>query len=221
MKNINKSENILKVKFKNKTLLKTALTHKSANQNINNEKLEFLGDRVLGLILSKKLYDLYPNENEGDLDKRFAILVRRKTCSNIAWSLGLQHCLIIGNQKKKIIEKDEKILSDTCEAIIGAIYLEHGLDFAEKFIVRAWKKYLDESGITILDPKTKLQEHSLKKFKKLPLYRLISSKGPKHNPTYKISVSIVGGKQFIGFGNSKQQAELDGAHKLLKGKKLL
>ena len=221
MKNINKSENILKVKFKNKTLLKTALTHKSANQNINNEKLEFLGDRVLGLILSKKLYDLYPNENEGDLDKRFAILVRRKTCSNIAWSLGLQNCLITGNQKKKIIEKDEKILSDTCEAIIGAIYLEHGLDFAEKFIVGAWKKYLDESGITILDPKTKLQEHSLKKFKKLPLYRFISTKGPKHNPTYKISVSIVGGKQFIGFGNSKQQAELDGAHKLLKGKKLL
>ena len=221
MKNINKSENILKVKFKNKTLLKTALTHKSANQNINNEKLEFLGDRVLGLILSKKLYDLYPNENEGDLDKRFAILVRRKTCSNIAWSLGFQNCLIIGNQKKKIIEEDEKILSDTCEAIIGAIYLEHGLDFAEKFIVRAWKKYLDESGITILDPKTKLQEHSLKKFKKLPLYRFISTKGPKHNPTYKISVSIVGGKKFIGFGNSKQQAELDGAHKLLKGKKLL
>ena len=73
------------------------------------------------------------------------------------------------------------------------------LIFAEKFIVGAWKKYLDESGITILDPKTKLQEHSLKKFKKLPLYRFISTKGPKHNPTYKISVSIVGSKQFIGF----------------------
>jgi len=220
MQNINKSEKILKVKFKNKSLLKTALTHKSANQKVNNEKLEFLGDRVLGLILSKKLYQLYPKENEGVLDKRFAVLVRRKTCSDIAWSLGLQTCLTIGNQQNKITHNDEKILSDTCEALIGAIYLDLGLDFAEKFIIAAWKKYLDQSDITILDPKTQLQEYSLKKFKKLPFYKLISTKGPRHNPIYKISVSIVGSKQFIGSGNSKQEAELDGAHKLLKGKKI-
>jgi len=220
MQNVNKIEKILKINFKNKTLLKTALTHKSANQKINNEKLEFLGDRVLGLILSKKLFDLYPNESEGNLDKRFAILVRKKTCSDISWSLGLQNCLIMGNQKKNITQKDEKILSDTCEAVIGAIYLEHGLNLAEKFIFDAWKKYLDQSDITILDPKTELQEYSLKKFKELPLYRLISTKGPRHNPIYKVSVSIVGSKKFIGFGSSKQQAELDGAQKLLKGKKI-
>ena len=101
MKNIYKSETIIKIKFKNKSLITRALTHKSADQKNNNEKLEFLGDRVIGLVLSKKLFDLYPNENEGDLDKRFAILVRRKTCSEIAWSLNLQKNIITGNQKKK------------------------------------------------------------------------------------------------------------------------
>ena len=110
-----------------------------------------------------------------------------------------------------------KILSDCCEALIGSIYIDKGYDFTKDFILKIWKKNIDKSYITILDPKTKLQEYSLKNYKKLPLYRLVSSTGPKHNPTYKISVSIIGSKQFVGVGNSKQQAELDGAEKLLKG----
>ena len=97
-----KNKKLLQINFKNKSLIESALTHKSADQKNNDEKLEFLGDRVIGLVLSKKLFDLYPNENEGDLDKRFAILVRRKTCSDIAWSLELQKSIITGNQKKKI-----------------------------------------------------------------------------------------------------------------------
>ena len=87
--------------------------------------------------------------------------------------------------------------------------------------MRFWKKHIEKSTITILDPKTKLQEHSLKNFKKLPHYKTISSEGPKHNPTYKISVSIFGSKPFIGIGNSKQSAELDGASKLLKSKNII
>ena len=220
MKNIPKFERFLKIKFKNKLLVLSALTHKSANQKFNNEKLEFLGDRVLGLVLSKKLFDLYPNENEGVLDKRFAILVRRKTCSDIAWSLGMQNYIIVGNHKRKITIEDEKILSDCCEALIGAVFIDRGFDFVKKFILRIWRKNIDRSDITILDPKTKLQEHSLKNFKKLPFYRMISSSGPRHNPIYKISVSIIGTKHFVGVGNSKQQAEQDGAKKLLKGENI-
>ena len=87
---------------KNKQLLTKALTHKSSNKEVNNEKLEFLGDRVIGLILSKKIIDLYPEENEGSLDKRFSQLVNRKTCSLIAWSIGLQNFNVIGDSKKKI-----------------------------------------------------------------------------------------------------------------------
>ena len=218
--NIHKFQKSQKFKFKNSSLLIEALTHKSANKKFNNEKLEFLGDRVIGLILSKKLIDLYPDENEGVLDKRFAILVNRETCSDISWSIGIQNYIIMGNQKKKITRKDKKILSDCCEAVIGAIYVDRGYDFAKNFILKIWKKNIDKSDITILDPKTKLQEYSLKSYKKLPLYFLISSSGPRHKPIYKISVSITGSKQFIGIGGSKQQAEQNAAAKLLKGKNI-
>ena len=220
MQNIHKFEKDLKIKFKNKSLIIEAFTHKSANQKINNEKLEFLGDRVLGLILSKKLFDLYPKLTEGVLDKKFASLVNRKTCCDIAWSIGIQNYIVVGNKKKKIIKADEKILSDCCEAIIGAIYIDRGFDIVRNYILKIWKKKIEASNVTILDPKTELQEYSLKVNKKLPLYRLVSSSGPRHNPIYKIAVSIIGSKRFIGVGNSKQQAELDGAAKLLRDKNI-
>ena len=216
MIDINKLQKSLKIKFKDRSLLIKALTHKSADQQINNEKLEFLGDRVIGLVLSKKLFDLYPNENEGVLDKRFARLVNRKTCCEVAWSIGVQDYIIIADSKKKISNKDEKILSDCCEALIGSIFIDRGYDFAKDFILRIWKKNIDKSDITILDPKTKLQEYSLKHYKKLPFYHLIGSSGPKHKPIYKISVIIKESKKFIGAGASKQEAEQNGAAKLLR-----
>tara|TARA_B100000029_G_scaffold128597_1_gene122101 strand:+ start:551 stop:1219 length:669 start_codon:yes stop_codon:yes gene_type:complete len=214
--NISKFQKDLKIKFKKKSLLVKALTHKSANSEYNNEKLEFLGDRVIGLILSKKLLDLYPKENEGVLDKRFARLVNRQICCDVGWSIKIQDYIIIGNKKKKITISDEKIISDCCEALIGAIYIDQGFNVVKDFVLRIWQKNISKSSITVLDAKTKLQEHSLKCFKKLPKYKFVSVEGPKHNPVYKISVTIVGSKQFIGAGNSKQQAEQDGASKLLK-----
>ena len=214
--NIQKFGIRLKIKMKNISLLIGALTHKSANRKINNERLEFLGDRVIGLVLSNKLFDIYPKETEGVLDKRFAALVNRKTCASIAWSIGIKDFIIMGDIKKKINRKDEKILSDACEALIGAIFIDSGYDYAKKFVLKLWKQDINKSHITILDPKTKLQEHSLKMYKKLPIYRLLSAKGPKHNPIFKISVIIDGSKQFIGLGNSKKQAQQDGANNLLK-----
>ena len=169
------------------------------------------------MALSRKLFDLYPDLDEGVLDKRFAKLVNRETCCLVAWNAGLQNYIIVGDSKKKISKIDQKILSDACEALIGAIYIDRGFNFVEKFILKLWKKELSKSHITILDSKTKLQEHSLKLFKKLPVYRLVSTKGPKHNPVFKVAVSISGTKQFIGLGNSKQQAEQNGADNLLKG----
>jgi len=218
--NINKFQKDLKIKFKNKSLLIKALTHKSANQKSNNEKLEFLGDRVIGLVLSKKLFDLYPNENEGVLDKRFASLVNRDICCEMGLSMGIHNYIVTGNSKKKINKKDKKIISDCCEALIAAIYIDQGFNYVRDFILKVWKRNINKSTITILDSKTKLQEHSLKCYKKLPLYRLVSTQGPRHNPIYKISVSIAGSKQFIGVGNSKQEAEQDGATKLLNNKNI-
>ena len=214
--NIKKFEKILKIEMKNKSLLVDALTHKSANQEINNERLEFLGDRVIGLVLSNKLFDIYPKKTEGILDKRFSKLVNKKTCASLAWSIGIKDFIIMGDTKKKISRKDEKILSDACEAIIGAVFLDRGYNYVKELVLRLWKQDINKSHITILDPKTKLQEHSLKMFKKLPIYRLISTKGPKHNPIFKISVIIDESKKFIGYGNSKKEAQQDGANNLLK-----
>ena len=132
------------------------------------------------------------------------------------WSIGIQHNVIIGDKKKKISTEDEKIISDCCEALIGAIYIDRGYKYTENFILRLWKKEIQKSNITVLDPKTKLQEFSLKRYKKLPVYKFISTSGPKHNPIFKISVSIPKSKEFIGSGNSKQEAEQQGALYLLK-----
>ena len=213
---IQKLEKLLKIKINNKTLLLEALTHKSAEQKINNEKLEFLGDRVIGLILSKKLYDLYPNETEGILDKKFAKLVNKNTCASIAWSNGFNFFIKMGNSKKNINKNDLKILSDVCESIIGAIYIDRGFNYVKELVLRLWKNDIDNSIITTLDPKTKLQEYSLKLYKKLPKYHLLSSKGPGHSPIFKVSVSIKKSKQFIGSGNSKKEAEQAAANNLLK-----
>ena len=212
---IQKFEKDLKISIKDKSLLVEAFTHKSSNKNKNNEKLEFLGDRVIGLVLSKKLFDMYPNESVGSLDKRFAALVNKKTCCSVAWSINLQKYIMLADIKKKITLKDQKILSDTCEALIGAIFIDKGLNFVSSLILKLWKKNLENSNVTILDPKTKLQEYSLGVNKKLPFYKIISSSGPKHNPRFKISVSIQGSKTFYGYGRSKQDAQQDAAKNLL------
>ena len=104
--------------------------------------------------------------------------------------------------------------------MIGAIYIDRGYNYVKDFILRIWKNNIAKSHITVLDPKTKLQEHSLKNFRKLPVYRLINSTGPRHNPLYKISVRISGSREFMGTGNSKQQAEQNGALNLLKHKNI-
>ena len=206
----------LKIKFKKKSLLIKALTHKRANLEYNNENFEFLGDRVIGLVLSKKLFDLYPKESEGVLDKRFANLVNRKICCEIGWSIGIHNYIIIGNKKKKINKEDEKIISDCCEALIGAVYIDRGFDYVQNFVLNLWEEDINKSHLTILDPKTMLQEYSLKLYNKLPVYNLVSYTGPRHNPLFKISVSIKGSKHFIGQGKSKKLAEQDSANNLLK-----
>ncbi len=211
-----KLEKILKVDFEDKELLKKSMIHKSFNENYNNEKLEFLGDRVIGLIISKKLLFLYPNDSEGIIDKKFASLVNKKTCTNIANQLNLKDFIKTGNSFKKIKSTDEKILSDCCEALIGAIYLDQGLSVSEKFILRNWQNYLNKSKITPIDPKTKLQEYSLKKFKKLPIYKMFKQTGPNHNPVFRVEVQISNSKKYLGFGKSKKLAQKSAASKLIK-----
>ena len=213
-------ENKINIKFKNKKLLSMSLIHKSFNLLHNNEKLEFLGDRVLGLILSKKLFNLYPNESEGSLDKKFASLVNRKICLKISEILELEKFLILGNTYKKNLKIEDKILADACEALIGAVYLDSGFKNVENFILRFWNDELKKTVKIEIDPKTKLQEYSLKYFKKLPIYKVLSCKGPPHNPFYKVSVKIHDSKFFYGAGNSKKIAKHNAAKKIINDLKI-
>ena len=208
-------ENIIKHYFRDKTLLRRALTHKSFSDQ-NNEKLEFLGDRVLGLVISKKLLDKYPNEKEGVIDKKFANLVNKKTCVNIAKKLNLKKYLYLGASHKNLESSDDKILSDCLEALVGAIYLDGGLKSSEKFILNFWETYIDKSVITLIDSKTKLQEYSLKKFKKLPKYTFFKKTGPQHKPLFKTEVEIPESKKIFGIGSSKKNAQQNAAAKLIK-----
>ena len=210
-----KLENIIKINFKDKELLKRSMIHKSFDKDYNNEKLEFLGDRVIGLVISQKLLLLYPDESEGIIDKKFANLVNKKTCTTIANQLNLKK-FKTGNSFKKVKSTDEKILSDCCEALIGAIYLDQGLVISEKFILSNWENFIKNSKITQIDPKTKLQEHSLKKFKKLPIYKMFKQSGPNHNPFFKVEVQISNSKKYYGYGKSKKLAQRNAASKLIK-----
>ena len=208
-------EEIIKYNFKNNKLLITALTHKSYSKE-NNEKLEFLGDRVLGLVISKELLNKFPNENEGIIDKKFANLVNKKTCSEIAKKLNLKNFLFLGSSNKNLERSANKIISDSLEAIVGAIFIDGGLKSSEKFILNYWATYIDKSVVTLIDPKTKLQEYSLKKFKKLPKYAFFKKSGPHHNPLFKTEVEIPGSKKISGEGFSKKSAQQNAAEKLIK-----
>jgi ribonuclease-3 len=204
-------EKKINYKFKDKKLLIKSLTHKSYDKINNNEKIEFLGDRVLGLIIAKKLLEIYPEEKEGVLDKKFASLVNKKTCLQIANDISLEKYILTFNPKNRKIKVEDKVIADCCEALIGAIYLDKGFSAAENFILTLWSKNIKDSVITQIDPKTKLQEYSLKKYKKLPTYKIISNTGPRHKPLFKVAVKLPDTKFYVGQGSSKKDAEQSAA----------
>ena len=206
-----KLEKKIDYKFKNKNLLVQSLTHKSFNKMNNNEKIEFLGDRVLGLVIAKKLLEIYPEEKEGILDKKYASLVNKKTCLEIAKSINLQNYILIFNPRNRSVTIEDKVISDSCEALIGAIYLDRGFNITEKIILELWREKIKESVITQIDAKTKLQEFSLKRFKKLPIYKIISNTGPRHKPVFRVAVKLQSTKFYNGEGKSKKEAEQDAA----------
>tara|TARA_B100002051_G_C16696191_1_gene618285 strand:- start:652 stop:1320 length:669 start_codon:yes stop_codon:yes gene_type:complete len=214
--NLKKIESIIKINFNDKKLLEKSLIHKSFHKVYNNEKLEFLGDRVIGLVISKKLIALYPDEDEGTIDKKFANLVNKKTCAKVAINLNLKKFIKTGPSYSKLKSSDEKVLSDACEALIGAIYMDQGFDISENFILNNWENFLKKSHILEIDSKTKLQEYSLKKYKKLPTYKMFKQTGASHKPLFKVQVCIPESKKFIGHGKSKKIAQQNAAFQLIK-----
>ena len=215
MEHLSKLEQRIGIKFKDKTLLEKSLIHKSNNSAVNNEKLEFLGDRVLGLVLANTLLKIYPNDNEGTIDKKFANLVNKRTCLHVAKKIELKKYITTGDSHKSPNKSSDKIFSDGLEALLGAIFLDQGLQITEKFILNIWSEFLEKSIETEIDSKTQLQEYSLKKFKLLPIYIIKKQSGPQHRPVFKVEVQIKNSKKFYASGTSKKNAQQNAAQKLL------
>ena len=142
-------EKKIKLKFKDQNILIKSLTHKSFDSKDNNEKIEFLGDRVLGLIIAKKLLEIYPKEKEGILDKKFASLVNKKKCLEIAKKIDLEKYILVSNPKNKKIKIEDKVIADCLEALIGALYLDQGFNVTEKFILNQWSEHILASVVTL------------------------------------------------------------------------
>ena len=206
--------------FKDKTLLKRALTHASADADRSNERLEFLGDRVLGLVAAEKLHALYPGDSEGALALKFNALARREACARAAEAAGLGTPLVLANSEAGSGGRAKSaILAGACEAIIAALYLDGGLEVARRFIDFYWADAFAELNHDMRDPKTALQEWAQGKEGKrgAPVYRLVKREGPDHAPRFVVEVSVRGEAPQTGEGGSKREAEQDAARKMLDG----
>jgi len=216
---LNKLEKKINYKFKDITLLEEALTHSSYSKNNlkikkkNYERLEFLGDRVLGLVISEFFFKKFPDVNEGILDNYFQKNANQDNLFRYAQSINLS--IYLKTQKGDNLIQNKSILSDAIEAIIGAMYMDSGLNHCKNFIIdKLINKNLISSG-SLKHPKSILQEYSLEKFKTLPRYSILNKFGNEHEPTYEVSVSIDKHKKISATGTSLKNAEEAAARKLL------
>ncbi len=215
MKRYSKLLNDIGYKFKNFEFLKIALTHSSFNSSeINYEKFEFLGDRVLGLIISESIFKKFNNDSEGELAKKLSFLVCKNTLKKIANVIDLQEYLNIS--KNLSIKSIDSIKANSLEALIAAIFLDSNFATIRRVVNKLWKDEINNIDLSKYDPKSRLQEWCLKKDNKLPKYNFIDKKGPEHSPIFTISVKHDDKLHAIGKGKNKQDAEINAAKLLLE-----
>lgn len=217
-------EKSLGYNFVDPGLLLEALTHSSVTRIDrgkqagwrSNERLEFLGDRVVGLIVANLLIEAFPDEPEGALSRRHDSLIRRETLADIARDLGMGQWLTLGRSEMESGGRaNPAILADGCEALIGALYLDGGFDVVRAFVIKHWSPRIGEMGKPPRDPKTELQEWAQAQGLALPDYRMIARSGPAHSPTFQIEVSIENKGHQTATGPSKRVAEQEAARLLL------
>ena len=204
--------------FRNKALLQRALTHPSAADDTldSYERLEFLGDRVLGLIVAEELLARFPDEPEGDIARRHTALVRRETAAEIAAETGLgAHLDVSKGEHDAGTRNNPAVLGDALEALLAALYIDGGLPAARAFIHRHWASHLAATGRPPRDPKTALQEWAQARALPLPAYRETARAGPPHSPSFTISVSVEGNGEAAAEGSSKRRAEQAAAAAML------
>jgi ribonuclease-3 len=208
--------------FADPSLLATAFTHVSALKSARNrtdsyQRLEFLGDHVLGLIISDMLYRAFPKADEGELSKRLADLVRREACADVAKSLGLDEAIKLGSVGAGASARlRNSVLGDICEAVIGAVFLDGGYAAAAQFVERNWTERMRKPVRPLRDPKTVLQEWAQGKGLPTPVYREVERTGPHHDPQFRVAVELPGLAPAEGVGGSKRAAEKLAATALLK-----
>jgi len=209
-------EEVLGHRPRDEALFERALTHASHGDE-QYERLEFLGDRVLGLAIAAWLYALFPDEPEGKLSRRLNALVARDVCAEVGRGFAVGGRVRLGKQAREDGASDsDNVIGDVVEALIGALYLEAGLESAEAFVRRAWGDRVSARDKAPQHPKSALQEWAAAKEKKPPAYRLAERTGPQHAPTFVVEVEIKGVGSATGEGASKQEAETAAAAKLLE-----
>ena len=209
----------LNYQFKNNRLLEEALTHASARKStkVNNERLEFLGDRVLGLVIAEELLRLNPKSTEGQIATYFNFLVKKETCALMAKEVGLENLLTLGKSVIRTNElKKDKILGNAIEALIGAIFLDAGFKTTKELVLNVWRKQIDIVRDIEVHAKTALQELLQSKGQEPPKYRQISRAGPDHDPDFCVEVCLESGLRAIGNGSTKRMAETKAAEQILE-----
>ncbi len=209
-------ETALDRRFENRDLLREAVTHASAKSATSNERLEFLGDRVLGIVIAETLVARYPKESEGQLAPRLNALVSRETCAQIATRLGIgDHMVMARSEATSGGRTKPALLANAMEAVIAAVYLDAGLEAARGFILDHWAHLLNAQGTAPTDPKTALQEWAQARGQSLPVYEAIGRSGPDHAPLFIIRVTLDGGHSAEAEAPSKRAAERESARRLL------
>jgi len=213
-------EEALGYHFKDEKLLDRAMTHRSAAQGHaaewSNERLEFLGDRILGLVMVETLLERFPKMREGELAPRLNAMVSRETCAVVGASLGLGQFLIVDRSERATGGPEKpSLLANAIEAVIGAIYTDGGLEKSRKFVLKVWKKQLQASPELGRDPKSALQEWTQGEGLSTPVYRHVSREGPDHAPVFTVTVNVPGHEPVPGVGSSKQLAEREAARAML------
>jgi ribonuclease-3 len=204
-------EEVIRYRFRNQVLLREALTHASgANHRLtSNERLEFLGDAILGAIVCEALFRKFPDYLEGELTRVKSVVVSRRTCAKISQSLGLEEFLVLGKGMGSHEETPSSVLADVFESLIGAIYLDGGMEAAKRFILRHVEAEIDATveGNGVLNYKSQLQQLAQRQFGETPTYQLLDEKGPDHSKCFKISAQI-GRQQYApAWGRNKKDAE--------------
>ncbi|MGE5146336.1 MAG: ribonuclease III [Candidatus Eiseniibacteriota bacterium] len=220
IKDRNALEDRIGYHFADKTLLERAVTHISAasgGARVNSyQRLEFLGDHVLGLVISDMLFRAFPRANEGELSRRLADLVRKETCAEVARAIDIGPALSLGSSESHAGGRlRTTILADACEALVGAVYIDGGYAAAESFVERFWKERMLKPLRPLRDPKTMLQEWAQARGLPTPAYRELARTGPHHNPKFRVAVELPDRPPAEGLGTSKRAAEQAAAAEML------